>query len=252
MKHVAYHHRARFDAQLGDAHDAVTTVAETRDLDREIERRSQPFTRGLGREAGPSRREVCRDPKDGLTQRRRARRSEHAIHAVSDRIDDLGRYRPGEGAYDEPVGVNPRGGANGANAFFGRLAEKNRDGVRLVEDELVVLLQHHDAVVGAAGGGERADEGRRAGADRARHEDIRARSDALREEPCHRPRDRAAPHQIVEREIRALRLAQDDDVTLIGCWREHGEHPRALGQTPLGVDLARFERPSSCRRRGAE
>ena len=177
-----------------------------------------------------------------MPQGRSARRSEHAVNAIAHRVDELGRDDSRERADDEAIGPDARRRLHGARVLARVAAEQDRDGVRLVEDELVVLLQHDDAIVGATCASERTEEGRRAGADRARHEDVRARGHALREQAGDRARNRPAAHEIFEAEVGAMRLADDDHVTLVGRHRAHGEEARASREAALDEALAIAER----------
>jgi hypothetical protein len=101
--------------------------------------------------------------------------------------------------------------------------------VGLVEDQLVVLLEDHHPIVGAARGGERADERGGPGAHRAGDEDVGAGLDALGEEAGHGAGDGAAADEVLQREIGALGLAHDDHVPLLqrrGDDREEAGAPR--------------------------
>ena len=230
------------EGELGDAHHAMTPVPKASDLDHEVERRREPLARRVDRRESACRREIRGSTLTEVAQGRRVRGCEDAVDAVPHGIDDLGHHVPRERTDDESIRPDADRGAHGVRSLFSGVADEDRDGVRLVEDEFVVLLQDDDPVVDSAGGGERAEHLRRAGVHRARHQDVRPARDGVREERRDRPGNSARTNEVVEAVRRFLRLAEHEHVRVAARRWKHAEHAAAPLEPSLDEHLVRLQR----------
>src|SRR5574337_698577 len=192
---------------LGHMRDAARSVAQAGGLDDHVDRGGDHLTDGLGRQRVAAHGDHRFDAAQRLARRVRVQRAHRAVVAGVHRLQKIERLRPAHFAHDDPLRAHAQAVPDEvAHRHLPRALKIGRPRfeahhMRLLQLQFGRVLAGDDALVGLDEIGQTVEQRGLAAPGSPRAEDVAAHAADDLENLGAGRRDRAEPHQLVERQL---------------------------------------------------